>query len=94
VGLPDSDAFQWIDSPAIPWPVPVLDVRPLTLGVVSLSKDQQQAANAVSYGADDGAGFIGKAPPDARRISIGLRYRVDPILADGVLFLPSSMEHK
>jgi hypothetical protein len=52
------------------------------------------AANAVSYGHDDGLSFIDQRPPVERTVQLKLRYRVDPLLADGALFLPRAMEHK
>ena len=88
------EAIRWIDPPGTPWPVPVLDVRPVTLTMQSYSQDPQMAANAVSYGHDDGLSFIDQRPPVERTVQLKLRYRVDPLLADGALFLPRAMEHK
>lgn len=52
------------------------------------------AANAVSFGGEDGLSFVGQEPPVARRVALSRRYRVDRLLADGALFLPTTMEHK
>ena len=91
---PDLPKIPWVRAADNPWGVDVLDVRPITLTMLSTSKDPTCAANAVSYGQDDGTGFIGQEPPTARRIDAGLRFPIDRILADGVLFAPRQMEHK
>jgi hypothetical protein len=72
----------------------VLDVRPITLGMLSVSRDPAAAENAVSWSGDDGLGFAHDTPAVTRSVPVGLRYRVDRMLADGVLFAPSQMEHK
>ena len=84
----------WLEAAANPWHIRVLDVRPVTQHMVSTSGDPQCAVNAVSYGLDSGAGFIGAEPPVQRRISTSLPYRVDGPLEGGALFRPSAMEHK
>ncbi len=87
-------AGRWLDQAENPWGVPVLDVRPTTLCVTSVSSNMKCAANAVSFGNDDGTGFIGVEPKVARRSPVALRFRIDRFLADGALFLPTVMEHK
>jgi hypothetical protein len=91
---PPLPELQWIAAEDNPWGVPVLDVRPVTLGMLSTSRDRACAENALSFGRDDGTGFIGIAPPSSKRVALGLRYRIDRMLADGALFLPREMEHK
>jgi hypothetical protein len=86
--------ISWLGPADNPWGVPVLDLRPMTLGMLSTSRDQQCAANALSFARDDGTGFIGVEPRVARRIAVGLHFRIDKVLADGALFLPGEMEHK
>src|SRR5689334_23942616 len=61
--------------------------------MISCSQDPSCAANAVSYAGDDGTGFIG-ATLDSPVVSARLHYRVDRMLAEGSLFVPSVMEHK
>jgi hypothetical protein len=85
---------RWLGPADNPWGVPVLDVRPVTLGMLSTSRDQQCAVNAMSFAKDDGTGFIGVEPRVARQATAGLRFRIDRMLADGALFLPQGMEHK
>lgn len=74
--------------------MPVLDVRPITQTLLATSADSQMAANAASYGGDDGLAFVGQEPPVVRTTPLSLRYRIDPVLADGALFLPTTMEQK
>ncbi len=86
--------MHWVDSAENPWPVPVLDVRPVTLKMMSTTTDPQAAANAISWRGDDGLSFAGAQPPSARTVPVQLSYRTDQYLADGVLFSPDQMEHK
>ena len=90
---PPSDV-RWVDAADNPWGVRVLDVRPITLTMMSTSTDPQCASNAASFAHDDGTGFIGQEPPVRRAVEARLRFPVDRYLADGVLFLPREMEHK
>lgn len=86
--------IPWIEAADNPWGVRVLDVQSVTQGMVSTSKDRQCAVNAISFGKDDGTGFIGKNPSIARTIPANLRFPIDRVLLDGALFIPSEMEHK
>ncbi len=87
-------AVRWLGPDENPWGVPVLDVRPVTLGMISTTQHEQCALNAMSFAQDDGTGFIGAEPKVPRRSAVGLRFRIDRFLADGALFLPTEMEHK
>jgi hypothetical protein len=91
---PEIPETSWVEAADNPWAVRVLDVRPVTLTMLSVSADPQCAANAVSFGQDDGTGFIGEAPPLSRIVDASLRFPIERTLADGVLFVPSEMEHK
>ena len=93
-GKPEHPQIRWLGPADNPWGVPVLDVRPITLGMLSITRDQQCAVNAMSFARDDGTGFIGVEPRVGRQVPAGLRFRVDRMLADGALFLPTEMEHK
>jgi ankyrin repeat protein len=93
-GNPELPQVRWLAPADNLWGVPVLDVRPVTLGMLSASQDQQCAVNAMSFAEDDGTGFIGVEPRVAHQITAGLRFRIDRMLADGALFLPQGMEHK
>lgn len=85
---------EWLDADANPWGVPVLDVRPVTQHMISSSADPQCAANAISYGQDSGACFIGAEIPIQRTVSTSLPYRSKGELWGGALFRPQLMEHK
>jgi len=85
---------RWIEPTDNAWGVPVLDVRAITLGRMSLSENPTCAINAMSYRRDDGTGFIGAMPASPVVSSTRLLYRVDGVLADGALFVPGVMEHK
>ena len=86
--------IEWLGADANPWYVPILDVRPFTLTMLSTSSDPTNARNAISYGKDDGAAFIDQQPVFERIIPSNLTYAIDGDLADGVLFQPRQMEHK
>ncbi len=91
---PQIPGVSWIEAADNPWGVRVLDVRPVTLTMLSTSTDPQCASNAVSFGQDDGRSFVGEEPPATRIAEASLRFPIDGILADGVLFVPHEMEHK
>ena len=86
--------IPWIDAGQNPWGVPVLDVRPVTLCMLSTSTNPQCAVNAISFGGEDGTCFIGVEPEPATSVPAALRYPIDRYLADGALFLPRAMEQK
>ena len=89
-----ADRLPWLESPENVWGIPVLDLRSIVGGLTSMSEDPQVAANAVSFGSDDGLGFAEDSPVVDRTVECELRFRVDRVLADGALFLPSCMEEK
>lgn len=90
----DLPEVRWIEAADNPWGVRLLDVRPVTLTMTSTSADPQCAANAVSYGGEDGTVFVGQTPDSQRIVDMSLRFPVDGPLLDGVLFVPRAMEHK
>ena len=87
-------APEWISAETSPFGVRVLDVRPVTLGTLSMSRDAQMAQNAVSYGGEDGSSFAAERPASARRVDATLRFRAPERLVDGSLFIPREMEDK
>lgn len=87
-------AVRWLEPADNPWGVRLLDVQRVTLGMTSASPDKQHAINAVSFWQDDGTGFVGAMPTTPTVTETRLRYRVDRMLADGVLFTPRVMEHR
>jgi Ankyrin repeats (3 copies) len=88
-----SGGLAWL-STANRWGVRLLDVRSLTMTMLSTSRDPNCAANAVSFRGDDGTSFIGEEPAVKRTIESNLRFPIDRCLADGILFTPREMEQK
>jgi hypothetical protein len=72
----------------------VLDVRPVVQTITAWSKKEECAVNATSFRGDDGSGFIGVEPVFSRIVPTRLRYPIDGLLADGVLFAPQDMDEK
>ncbi len=85
---------RWLDAANNPWGVPVLDVRPVALNMISTTSDRRCAENAMSFRQDDGTTFIGIEPEGKRTIAAGVSFPIDRRLADGALFTPTEMEHK
>jgi len=69
--------IPWIEAAETPWGVPVLDVRAVTQNMISTSADPQCAANAISFGRDDGSAFAADEPASPRLIGALMRFRVD-----------------
>lgn len=86
--------ISWIEAADTPWGVPVLDVRAVTENMISTSADPECAANALSFGQDDGSSFAAEDPASPRVIGALMRFRVEGPLPDGALFRPRAMEHK
>ncbi len=84
----------WIAASDNPFGVRILDVRPITLGTLSVSSDPQMAQNAVSYSGEDGSSFAALRPASERRIEASLRFRAPEHFIDGALFIPRQMEDK
>lgn len=89
------EGLPWMEPTGNPWGLKLLDLRPITQTMVSSSKDQQMATNAVSYGGEDGTSFWGIKPNNqGRTISANIAMPIDGALAPGVLFTPDTMENK
>lgn len=84
----------WVPPEKNQWKIPVLDVRPVTQTMLSATKNEECAKNAMSFQGDDGTGFARNLPEFQRTISTSLSYRIDRVLASGALFIPTIMEHK
>ena len=85
---------RWIAADQNPFGVAIVDIAPVTQHIVAVSTDPSCAVNAISFGGDDGSAFAGVAPPDGTTVTLDLRYPIDRMLADGPLFLPTTMDHK
>ena len=92
--LPKLPELAWIPPDKNPWHVPVLDLRGATQHILSFSTDPKCAANAVSFGQDDGVAFTTELPESSRTVPANLQYRIDRILAPGALFVPREMEDR
>ena len=84
----------WVEAADNPWGVRVLDVRPVTHSMILVSRDEQHAVNAISWSTDDGSTFIGEEPSVTRIVETNLRFPIDRVLAEGVLFAPADMDQK
>ena len=93
-GAPRQPKLRWIAATDSSWGVPLLDVRPITQEMISTTRNQQYAINAVSYKGVEGADFARQAPSPADSSPAALRYSIDQGLFDGILFAPREMEHK
>lgn len=94
VGSTGQATSRWLPPSQNAWGVPVLHIADLTARVLSFSSNAQQARNAISFAGDDGLSWAGVAPRSARVVPLGLRFRVDRMLAEGALFVPRAMEQK
>jgi hypothetical protein len=89
-----SPAARWIAAAENRFGVPVLDLTPITRGVLSTTKDPAIAARAVGWGTSTGAELDDAALRVVAPISCTLRYPAAPVLPEGLLFTPSCMEEK
>jgi hypothetical protein len=90
----DKIEVGWLADADNPYGVPIVDLRPFALAMVSVSQDPQMAANAMSYGGDDGTAFLEQQPPSSRVVDCALVFRIDRVLLEGALFQPAAMEDK
>jgi hypothetical protein len=95
IGMPEEfPEICWIAPGDNPWNVRLLDMRPVTQGMLATSADPQCAANALSFSDDDGSSFSVMKPNSARTVEVNLRYRLAQPFAEGALFTPTCMEDK
>jgi len=76
------------------WGVQLLDVRPVTKGMISMTAELLPAAIALSYKYGDGRDWIKHAPVSSTETATNLQFRVSDHFCDGGLFIPTRMEHK
>ena len=67
--------IPWIKAAETPWGFR-LDVRAVTQHMISTSADPQCAANAISFGRDDGSAFAADEPAFLRVICALIHFRV------------------
>ncbi len=86
-------ATSWLspDDPENPFPVPIVSLMG-NLELQSMSQDQEAATMAISWR----PGQQRRISPDRSGdgIACDLRYPIDGVLPDGMLFIPSAMEDK
>jgi hypothetical protein len=87
-------AARWLPANENRFGVPVLDLTPITQGMLSTTRDPAVAARAVSWGKSTGAELDDAALQAVAPIVCDLRYPAAPVLPDGLLFMPSCMEEK
>lgn len=91
--MPDFPRPQWIPADQNRFGVPVLDLSPITLGVIATSRDPANATRAIGWGNGVGEPLWNEVElPVIHRCE--LRYPADNPLPDGLLFAPSAMEEK
>mgnify|MGYP000423380913 CR=1 FL=1 len=56
------DQPEWIEAGDNPFGIRVLDLTPVTQGMMSTTTDKQAAINAASYAGEDGRCFRGRVP--------------------------------
>lgn len=86
--------LPWVDPDENPWKVQILDLRPISLRMLSSSKDQEMATNAVSYSQEDGLVFLEQRVKSDKSFETNFSFPIDDTLERGVLFIPSEMEQK
>ncbi len=86
--------LSWIEPDDNPWEIKLLDLRPISQVVLSSSSNEEMASNAISYNQEDGLIFLNQEAKSDRVIDTNLSFPIDNSLADGVLFIPATMEHK
>jgi hypothetical protein len=84
---------SWIPADQNRFGVPVLDLISITGNLISTSRNQDEAAMAVSWSGKLVAD-LALACTAVRTVSCELRYAADPGLADGWLYIPPAMEQK
>lgn len=77
-----------------PFDAPILDVRPVTLHMISTTKDPAIAENYTASRTDDGQRFIGSSPDNALSLRTNLRYPHNGSELHGVVFKSPRMEVK
>lgn len=86
--------LSWIPPNQNPWNIELLDLRPISQTMLSSSKDPKMASNAISYNQEDGLIFLNQNPKSNKSAESNVSFSIDSKLENGVLFIPSAMEHK
>ena len=86
--------LPWIEPDQNPYNIRLLDLRPISQSMLSVSKDQKEAENALSYNREDGLAFLHQSPKSSKITQVQITFPVDSKLEDGVLYIPNTMENK
>jgi len=86
---------RWIKASASPFGVRMLDLRPVTQGMISTSADPENARRAISWS----TATVDTLPPfdpgsEGARVACELEYPVAESFPDGLLYAPPAMEQK
>jgi len=86
---------RYLSAEESPFAVRTLDLRPVTQGLLSTTKDPANAQRAISWELATAEAIPPLAEGAAKRtISCALEYEVAPAFTDGLLFAPRAMEEK
>ena len=77
-----------------PWGVALVDLRPITLGMMSATSDPKVAQTFAELCGSDGLEFVDAARSVARTGTLPVALSVEGPVADGILFSPTEMEDK
>jgi Ankyrin repeats (3 copies) len=90
-----AEGALWIEASDNPFGVRVLDLRPVTQGMISTSGDPQNAARAISWGTATVEVLAPFAPgEEGARVACELEYPIAGSFPDGLLYAPPAMEQK
>jgi ankyrin repeat protein len=89
-----SPGARWRDAAENRFGVPVLDLSPVTQGMLSTTRDPAIAARAVGWGTSTGAELDDAALGAVAPLACALRYPAASLLPEGLLFTPGCMEEK
>lgn len=76
-----------------PFGVPLLDLRPVTLTMISTTPDPEAAARSVSWGRASGDD-VNPDLPDAQVVRYSFRLPMEEEFPEGLMYAPSKMEQK
>ena len=93
-GVGSATALCWVEANQNRYGVRVLDCRPVTQTMLSVTSDPNIAQSFASLRTSNGEQHRGKVPENASRIVCDLRYPCSRALREGPLFVAAQMEDK
>jgi hypothetical protein len=91
---PEQPRAKWLAASETRFDVPVLDLISITGEMLSATRDPAIAQRAVSWQQSLGDELDPAALLEREPVPCSLRYPVDPLVSDGLLFAAREMEHK